>query len=151
MGALAHAVRSGKALYVGLSNYPPAETSEAAKLLRAMGTPCLIHQPRYSMLDRWVEPELLATLAREQLGAVVFSPLAKGLLTNRYFDGIPADSRAGTTRGFSVPQTSPTMSWPSPSDSMRSRNRGDRRWRSWHWRGSCAIRSSPAPSSGPAG
>ncbi len=103
MGALAHAVRSGRALYVGLSNYSPAETVEAARLLRAMGTPCLIHQPRYHMFDRWIEPELLATLAREQIGAVVFSPLAKGLLTDRYFDGIPADSRAGHDPRFLRP------------------------------------------------
>jgi L-glyceraldehyde 3-phosphate reductase len=103
MGALAHAVRSGKALYVGLSNYKPAETVRAAKLLREMGTPCLIHQPRYSMLDRWVEPELLATLENEGIGSIVFSPLAKGLLTDRYFKGIPADSRAGHDKRFLRP------------------------------------------------
>lgn len=94
MGALAHAVKSGRALYAGLSNYPPQETVAAAQLLREMGTPCLVHQPRYSMLDRKIEPALLDTLAREQIGAVVFSPLAKGLLTDRYFDGIPDDARA---------------------------------------------------------
>ncbi len=103
MGALAHAVRSGKALYVGLSNYKPAETAQAAKILRELGTPCLIHQPRYSMLDRWVEPELLATLERENIGAVVFSPLAKGLLTDRYFKGVPADSRASRDTRFLRP------------------------------------------------
>ena len=103
MGALAHAVRSGKALYVGISNYPAAETARAAKLLREMGTPCLIHQPRYSMLDRWVEPELLATLEKEGIGSIVFSPLAKGLLTDRYFKGIPADSRAGHDKRFLRP------------------------------------------------
>ncbi len=95
MGALAHAVRSGKALYAGISNYQPAETERAAKILRELGTPCLIHQPRYSMLDRWVEPQLLSTLEMEGIGSIVFSPLAKGLLTDRYFKGIPADSRAG--------------------------------------------------------
>jgi L-glyceraldehyde 3-phosphate reductase len=94
MSALAHAVKSGKALYAGISNYPPRETVEAVRLLREMGTPCLVHQPRYSMLDRKIEPELLDTLAREQIGAVVYSPLAKGLLTSRYFDGIPDDARA---------------------------------------------------------
>jgi L-glyceraldehyde 3-phosphate reductase len=103
MGALAHAVRSGKALYVGLSNYQPAETARAAKILRELGTPCLIHQPRYSMLDRWVEPELLATLEREGIGCTVFSPLAKGVLTDRYFKGIPADSRAGHDPRFLRP------------------------------------------------
>ena len=103
MGALAHAVKSGKALYAGLSNYKPAETARAAKLLREMGTPCLIHQPRFSMLDRWVEPELLATLEAEGIGATVFSPLAKGVLTDRYFKGIPADSRAGHDPRFLRP------------------------------------------------
>jgi len=104
MGALAHAVRSGKALYAGISNYPAAETVKAAKILRDLGTPCLIHQPRYSMLDRWVEPELLATLASEGIGGIVFSPLAKGLLTDRYFKGVPADSRAGHDPRFLRPE-----------------------------------------------
>jgi L-glyceraldehyde 3-phosphate reductase len=103
MGALAHAVRSGKALYVGLSNYQPAETVRAAKILRDLGTPCLIHQPRYSMLDRWVEPQLLGTLEAEGIGCTVFSPLAKGLLTDRYFKGVPADSRAGHDPRFLRP------------------------------------------------
>ncbi len=94
MGALDQAVRSGKAIYAGISNYPPAETARAAKILRDLGTPCLIHQPRYSMLDRWVEPQLLATLEQEGIGCTVFSPLAKGVLTDRYLKGIPADSRA---------------------------------------------------------
>ena len=103
MGALAHAVRSGKALYVGLSNYKPDETARASKILRDLGTPCLIHQPRYSMLDRWVEPQLLATLEAEGIGCTVFSPLAKGLLTDRYFRGVPADSRAGHDQRFLRP------------------------------------------------
>ncbi len=103
MGALAQAVKSGRALYAGLSNYSPAQTVEAVRILRDLGTPCLVHQPRYSMLDRRIEPELLATLAREQIGAVVFSPLAKGLLTDRYFGGIPADSRAGHDPRFLKP------------------------------------------------
>jgi L-glyceraldehyde 3-phosphate reductase len=103
MGALAQAVRSGKALYVGISNYKPAETAQAAKILRELGTPCLIHQPRYSMLDRWVEPELLTTLEKEGIGSIVFSPLAKGLLTDRYFKGIPTDSRAGHDQRFLRP------------------------------------------------
>lgn len=103
MGALDHAVRSGKALYVGVSNYPPEETARAAKILRELGTPCVIHQPRYSMFDRWVEPGLLETLEQEGIGSIVFSPLAKGLLTNRYFKGIPQDSRAGHDRRFLRP------------------------------------------------
>jgi L-glyceraldehyde 3-phosphate reductase len=104
MGALAQAVRSGKALYAGISNYPPEETARAAKLLRELGTPCLIHQARYSMFDRWVEPQLLATLAHEGIGCIVFSPLAKGLLTDRYFKGIPEDSRAGRDKRFLRPE-----------------------------------------------
>ena len=104
MGALAHAVRSGKALYVGISNYPADLAARAAKLLRELGTPCLIHQPRYSMLDRWAEGGLLDTLDREGMGCIPFSPLAKGLLTNRYFAGIPADSRAGHDPRFLRPE-----------------------------------------------
>jgi L-glyceraldehyde 3-phosphate reductase len=104
LGALAHAVRSGKAIYAGISNYPAAETARAAKILRDLGTPCLIHQPRYSMLDRWVEPQLLATLAAEGIGATVFSPLGKGLLTDRYFKGIPADSRIARDQRFLRPE-----------------------------------------------
>jgi L-glyceraldehyde 3-phosphate reductase len=103
MGALAHAVRSGKALYAGISNYQPAETARATKILRELGAPCLIHQPRYSMFDRWIESQLLATLEQEGIGSIVFSPLAKGLLTDRYFNGIPADSRAGHDKRFLRP------------------------------------------------
>ncbi len=103
MGALAQAVRSGKALYAGLSSYSRSDTVRGSKLLRELGTPCLIHQPRYSMFDRHIEAELLTTLAREQIGAAVFSPLAKGLLTDRYFQGIPADSRAGRDPRFLTP------------------------------------------------
>ncbi len=103
MGALAQAVRSGRALYVGLSNYSAADTVRAARLLRELGTPCLIHQPRYSMLDRRVEDELFATLAEAGIGAAVFSPLAKGLLTDRYFEGIPTDARASRDPRFLKP------------------------------------------------
>lgn len=94
MGALAHAVRTGKALYVGLSNYKPEETARAAKILRDLGTPALIHQPSYSMFNRWIEPALLDVLAAEGMGCIPFSPLAQGLLTNRYLNGIPEDARA---------------------------------------------------------
>lgn len=103
MGAVAHAVKSGKALYAGISNYPAAEALRAAKILRELGTPCLIHQARYSMLDRWVEPELLAALEAEGIGCTAFSPLGKGILTDRYFKGIPADSRAGHDQRFLRP------------------------------------------------
>ncbi|MFL6664691.1 MAG: aldo/keto reductase [Rhizobacter sp.] len=105
MGALAHIVRSGRALYVGVSNYPADLTRRAAALLRELGTPCLIHQPRYNMLDRWVEGELLGVLADEGIGCIAFSPLAQGLLTDRYLGGaIPADSRAAGGTGFLRPE-----------------------------------------------
>ena len=94
MGALDTAVRQGKALYVGVSNYSADQTAEAAAILRGLGTPPLIHQPSYSMLNRWIEPELLDTLGAEGIGCICFSPLAQGLLTDRYLDGIPEGSRA---------------------------------------------------------
>jgi L-glyceraldehyde 3-phosphate reductase len=93
MGALDTAVRSGKARYVGISSYSPERTLEAAAILRRIGTPLLIHQPSYSMFNRWVEPELLDVLDREGIGCIAFSPLAQGLLTAKYLDGIPDDSR----------------------------------------------------------
>lgn len=96
MGALAQAVRSGKALYVGVSNYDAPTTARAAKILRELGVPALIHQPVYNMFNRWVEPELLGVLEREGMGCIPFSPLAQGLLTNRYLTGIPGDSRAAS-------------------------------------------------------
>ena len=100
MGALSHAVKTGKALYVGISNYPTDKTKEAVKLLRNMGTPCLIHQPKYSMLNRWVEEDLLDTLEENGVGCIAFSPLAQGLLTNKYINGIPENSRAHNPHGF---------------------------------------------------
>ena len=100
MGALAHAVRSGKALYAGVSNYPADATRAAARLLREMGAPLLIHQPKYSLLVRDPEHELFGALADEGVGAIVYSPLAQGLLTDKYLDGIPADSRAAKATGF---------------------------------------------------
>ena len=104
MGALDRAVRSGKALYVGISNYPAAETRRAVAILKALGTPCLIHQPRYNMLDRWIENGLTAVLEEEGIGAIVFSPLAQGQLTGRYLKEIPADSRARKERFLKVSQ-----------------------------------------------
>src|ERR1700760_4770612 len=92
MGALDTAVRQGKARYVGISSYGPRRTEEAALILRELGTPLLIHQPSYSMLNRWIEPELLDVLDREGVGAIVFSPLAQGILTDRYLNGVPEDS-----------------------------------------------------------
>jgi L-glyceraldehyde 3-phosphate reductase len=92
-------VRQGKALYVGISSYNAEETEEAVQMLRNMGTPCLIHQPKYSMFDRWVEDGLLEVLKEEGVGCICFSPLAQGLLSNKYLKGIPQDSRAHSHRG----------------------------------------------------
>lgn len=100
MGALDHIVRSGRALYAGISNYPPDLAKKAARILRDLGTPCLIHQPRYSMFDRWIEGGLLDVLNEEGMGCIVFSPLAQGLLTDKYLKGIPKDSRAAKPHGF---------------------------------------------------
>ena len=100
MGALDYAVRSGKALYAGISNYNPKQTKEAATILKQLGTPCLIHQARYSMFDRWVEDSLLNVLEDKGVGCIAFSPLAQGLLTDRYIHGIPENSRANIPNGF---------------------------------------------------
>ncbi len=97
MGALDAAVRQGKALYTGISSYSPEETREAALVLRELGTPCLIHQPSYNMFDRWIEAGLLDVLEQEGIGCIVFSPLAQGLLTDRYLNGIPQGARASKT------------------------------------------------------
>ena len=103
VGALDHLVRQGKALYAGISAYSPEQTRQAARLLRELGTPCLIHQPRYSLFDRGIEQGLLAVLAEEGIGCIVFSPLAQGLLTDKYLDGIPDGSRAAKAHGFLRP------------------------------------------------
>ena len=100
MAALDHLVRQGKALYVGISNYGVEEAARAMAILRQLGTPCLIHQPKYSMFERWVEGGLLDLLGKEGVGCIPFSPLAQGLLTNRYLKGIPEDSRAHKATGF---------------------------------------------------
>ena len=101
MGALDSAVRSGKALYAGISSYSPAKTREAHDILRALGTPLLIHQPSYSLLNRWIEPELLDTLGELGVGCIGFSPLAQGMLTSKYLDGIPEGSRAAANTSLS--------------------------------------------------
>lgn len=100
MAALDAVVRQGKALYVGVSNYPPELTRQAVRILMDMGTPCVIHQPKYSMLDRWIENGLLDVLKESGMGCITFSPLAQGLLTDRYLNGIPIDSRAAKEHGF---------------------------------------------------
>jgi L-glyceraldehyde 3-phosphate reductase len=101
MGALDTAVRQGKALYVGISSYSAAKTAEAAAILRELRTPFVIHQPSYSMLNRWIEPDLLETLEEIGLGCIVFSPLAQGMLTDKYLDGIPEGSRASRDSSLS--------------------------------------------------
>jgi L-glyceraldehyde 3-phosphate reductase len=101
MGALDTAVRSGRALYAGISSYSPERTAEAARLLREMGTPLLIHQPSYSMLNRWIEGGLLDTLEASGAGCIAFSPLAQGMLTSKYLDGIPAESRMAENSSLS--------------------------------------------------
>lgn len=98
MGALDHAVRSGKALYAGISSYRPEQTRQAAAILKKLGTPCVIHQPPYNMLDRWIEDGLTTVLREEGIGSIVFCPLAQGQLTNRYLKDIPKDSRAARER-----------------------------------------------------
>jgi L-glyceraldehyde 3-phosphate reductase len=103
MGALDQIVRSGKAIYAGISNYPHELTRQAQQILRQLGTRCIIHQPVYNMFDRWVENGLLRTLREEGIGCIPFSPLAQGLLTNRYLHGITPDSRAGKPHGFLRP------------------------------------------------
>ena len=100
MGALDSIVRQGKALYVGISSYTPEQTLQAVKILNELGTPCLIHQPRYSMFDRWIEDGLLDVLEEHGIGCIPFSPLEQGLLTNKYLKGIPDDSRAAKSWGF---------------------------------------------------
>jgi len=104
MAALDLVVRQGKALYVGISNYQPEETRRAARLLREMGTPCVIHQPSYSMMNRWVENGLLDVLEEEGIGCIAFSPLQKGILTDRYLNGIAPDSRAAGPSVFLKPE-----------------------------------------------
>src|SRR6202453_5209811 len=106
MGALDTAVRSGKALYAGISSYSPERTRDAATILRSLGTPLLIHQPSYSMLNRWIEGGLLDVLESEGAGCIAFSPLAQGLLTTKYLDGIPAGSRASRNGSLSQKQLS---------------------------------------------
>jgi len=103
MSALDYIVRSGRALYVGLSNYKPEQTRQAAHILKSLGTPCLIHQPSYNMFNRWVEDGLLNVLEEEGIGCIAFSPLAQGMLTDKYLGGIPDGSRASKAHGFLKP------------------------------------------------
>ena len=117
MGALDAAVRQGKALYVGISSYSAEKTREAAEILGELGTPCVIHQPSYSMLNRWIEPELLDTLGDLGIGCIVFSPLAQGMLSDKYLDGIPEGSRASRSATLS-----PDLLTPEVLEKIRSLN-----------------------------
>jgi L-glyceraldehyde 3-phosphate reductase len=117
MGALDAAVRQGKALYVGISSYSAEKTREAAGILRELGTPCVIHQPSYSMLNRWIEPELLDTVGELGIGCIVFSPLAQGMLSDKYLDGIPEGSRASR-----LATLSPDLLTPEVLEKIRSLN-----------------------------
>ncbi|GAB3909605.1 hypothetical protein GCM10027612_85830 [Microbispora bryophytorum subsp. camponoti] len=139
MGALAHAVRSGKALYAGISSYSPERTRQAAAILRDMGTPLLIHQPSYSMLNRWIESGLLDVLEEEGAGCIAFSPLAQGMLTNRYLAGIPKDSRAAQGKSLD-PSLLRRRACAMSGGSTRSPGNAGRRWRRWPWPGRFAIR-----------
>ena len=145
MGALDTIVRSGRALYAGISSYTAEQTRDAVRILDDLGTPCLIHQPSYSMLNRWIERDgLKETLADLGVGSIVFSPLAQGLLTARYLDGIPADSRAAQA-GFLKPamindgSVARCAGWP------RLLLNGGRRWPRWRWPGFCAPAGSRRP------
>ena len=104
MSALDYIVRSGRALYIGISSYSPEQTREAINILRSLGTPCLIHQPSYNMFGRWIEDGLTSVLEEFNVGCIAFSPLAQGLLTNKYLQGIPAGSRASKAHGFLRPK-----------------------------------------------
>jgi L-glyceraldehyde 3-phosphate reductase len=117
MGALDSAVRQGKALYVGISSYSAEKTREAAAILRELGTPCVIHQPSYSMLNRWIEPDLLDALGELGIGCIVFSPLAQGMLTDKYLDGIPEGSRASRESSLS-----PDLLTPEALEKIRALN-----------------------------
>lgn len=135
MRALDHLVRQGKALYVGISNYPLARAREAVKILNDLGTPCIIHQPRYSMFERGVEEGLLDFLQTEGIGSIAFSPLAGGQLTDRYLNGIPADSRAASSSRFLQPeQLTPARLEKFVSLTGR-RKRVGRSCRRWRWPG----------------
>ena len=123
MGALATAVTSGRALYAGISYYSAERTREAAAILRELGVPALIHQPSYSMLDRWIEEELLDMLGDEGIGCIAFSPLAQGLLTTKYLDGVPDDSRASRDDSLSRDQIT-ERTWPRPRAQRDARGRG---------------------------
>ena len=139
MGALDAAVRAGKALYVGVSSYSPEHTLAAAEILRDLGTPMLIHQPSYSMFNRWIEGGLLDVLDEAGVGCIAFTALAQGLLTNRYLNGIPADSRAAQGKSLEQETITARGHRAGPPAQRPRRRAAARRWRRWRWRGCCAT------------
>ena len=143
MGALDQAVRSGKALYAGISSYTPEQTLEAARILKELGTPLLIHQPSYSMLNRWTEngsPNLYEALEQVGAGSIAFSPLAQGMLTDRYLNGVPADSRAAQDKSLDEGMIT-GETWTVSAGSTGSPRAGARPWRKWPSPGSSASRA----------
>ncbi len=144
MGALDTAVRSGKALYVGISSYNSQRSREAAAILRQMGTPFVIHQPSYSMINRWVEEDgLLDTLDGLGVGSIVFSPLAQGMLTAKYLGGIPEDSRAAQGKSLQAELPQRQDDRQHQRRSTASPKSAARRWRRWRSPGCCAAAASP--------
>ena len=148
MMALDHAVRSGKALYAGISSYSAKKTAEAASIARELGTPLLIHQPSYSMLNRWIEKDLLDELETQGMGCIVFTALAQGLLTDRYLNGVPADSRAARGGSLEASHLEENV-LRHVRRSTRSRRAVGRSSPRWRWRGRCATPASPPRSSAP--
>jgi L-glyceraldehyde 3-phosphate reductase len=139
MGALDQAVRSGKALYAGISSYDANQTAAAAKILRGLGTPCLIHQPRYSMFSRWVEDGLLDVMGNEGIGGIAFCPLAQGLLTDRYLQGVPATPAPASRTASSRRRTSMSIASLKCARSAQWLPNAARRWRRWLLPGCCAM------------
>ncbi len=144
MGALDHIVRSGRALYVGISSYNSQRTREAAAILKELGTPCLIHQPSYSMINRWVEDDgLLDTLDELGIGSIVFSPLAQGMLTDKYLKGIPRRQPRHAGQVAAIRPSSTRRTSPTSARSTTSPRSAARRWRRWRLPGCCATAASP--------
>ena len=137
MGALHTAVASGRALYAGISSYSPERTRRAAAILAELGTPLLIHQPSYSMLNRWIEDGLLDTLGELGIGCIAFSPLAQGMLTDKYLNGVPAGSRAA--RRFVVHRSAHQRRWATSARSTISPPPVASRWLSWPCPGRCGT------------
>ena len=139
MGALHTAVTSGRALYAGISSYSPERTAQAAEILADLGTPLLIHQPSYSMLNRWIEDGLLDTLGELGVGCIAFSPLAQGMLTDRYLDGVPAGLAGLTPRVVLARPAHRPHRRARPGVERHRHRSAARRWRRWRWPGRCAT------------